>query len=313
MKAVCTSITLLFSILNVTNAFCILNTDRNVCNQNGGVCAALRHVDMRNDAAIMRRTIAGNRHSGAVVTLESSAQDREQESLREDDLGQQTKASSSSYDTSDSSSKGIVSSLTGIVNFVMGSNERGSDTEDTLLNNSLDDRENLGCTTPQQLMDKIRDDYVENNYLWTGNIFLPAFDPNCQFTDPTLSFVGRDKFVSNVQNLQPIVDFFVGENNTVNDVCKSDLLNIEINEQERYVESRWNMVGQLDALPWKPKIDVIGRTKFWYRDDNSNTDASYGKNISALRVYFYDEQWEMPAYRALLQLVTPAGTITSDS
>ena len=34
-----------------------------------------------------------------------------------------SKDSSSSYDNSDSSSKGIVSSLTNIVNFVMGSNE----------------------------------------------------------------------------------------------------------------------------------------------------------------------------------------------
>lgn len=167
-------------------------------------------------------------------------------------------------------------------------------------------------------MDKIRDDYTVNNYLWTGDIYLPAFEPNCQFTDPTLSFIGRDKFVSNVENLTPIVDFLTTEN----DLCKSDLLDIQLNEEKGYIESRWNMVGQFSVIPWKPRIDVIGRTKFWYRDVKvgCSTTKTYGNRIgssteevspSALRVYFYDEQWEMPAFRALLQLITPAGTIKS--
>ena len=164
-------------------------------------------------------------------------------------------------------------------------------------------------------MEKIKDDYVVNNYLWTGDIYLPAFDQNCQFTDPTLSFVGRDKFVNNVQNLRPIVDFLTNEE----DICKSDLLDIRINEEEQYVESRWNMFGQLSVLPWKPCIDVIGRTKFWYRnsaeqrnDDNGDNRKKLDESLSqGLRVYYYDEKWEMPAGKALLQLVTPGGTITS--
>lgn len=167
-------------------------------------------------------------------------------------------------------------------------------------------------------MEKIRDDYIVNNYLWTGDIYLPAFEPDCQFTDPTLSFIGRDKFVSNVANLVPIVDFLTEED----DIRKSDLLDITLNEEKGYIESRWNMVGQLSVIPWKPCIDVIGRTKFWYRDVkvDCSTTKTYGNRIgsstkevspSALRVYFYDEQWEMPAFRALLQLITPAGTIKS--
>jgi hypothetical protein len=96
-----------------------------------------------------------------------------------------------------------------------------------------------------------------------------------------------------VQNLRPIVDSLIPPGG-----CRSDLLNITVNEEENYVESRWNMVGELDALFWKPKIDVIGRTKFWYRKRNQG-----------YRIYFYDECWEIPAAQALLQLVTPAGTI----
>lgn len=173
-------------------------------------------------------------------------------------------------------------------------------------------KQSMLCTSPEELMEKIRDDYIVNNYLWTGDIFLPAFEPNCQFTDPTLSFVGRDKFVSNVQNLRPIVDFLT----KAEDICKSDLLDIKINKEERYVESRWNMVGTFGVLPWKPRIDVIGRTKFWYQDSvvevsADGCDDKIDQNVSALRVYYYDEKWEMPAGRALLQLVTPGGTISS--
>ena len=144
-------------------------------------------------------------------------------------------------------------------------------------------------------MNRIRDDYTINNYLWTGNIDLAAFEKDCRFTDPTLSFVGTDTFVSNVQNLRPIVDSLIEPGG----VCRSDLLDITLNEKENYVQSRWNMVGELNVLPWKPKIDVIGRTKFWYR----------GGEEDGYRVYFYEECWEIPAAQALLQLVTPAGTI----
>lgn len=158
------------------------------------------------------------------------------------------------------------------------------------------------CTSPQELMNKIKDDYIVNNYLWTGNIYLPAFEQNCQFTDPTLSFVGRDKFVTNVQNLKPIVDFLTNDD----DICKSELLDIQLNEKEGYVESRWNMVGHFSVLPWKPCIDVIGRTKFWYRDLEVKVSEGMD-NKTAFKVYNYDEKWEMPAGKALLQIITPGG------
>ena len=110
---------------------------------------------------------------------------------------------------------------------------------------------------------------------------------------------------------------------------KSDLLSITINEDERYIETRWNMIGSFNKLLWKPKIDVIGRTKFWYReeevittnnaDDGESKDDDNDNNIEngkekrtiAYQVYFYDEMWEVPAGLALLQLITPAGTIAN--
>lgn len=78
------------------------------------------------------------------------------------------------------------------------------------------------------------------------------------------------------------------------------------------------MIGELDRLPWKPRIDVIGRTKFWYagvgdrEDEEEEEDVIDGKS-RPVQVYFYDEMWEIPAGLALLQLVAPAGTIANSN
>lgn len=185
---------------------------------------------------------------------------------------------SSSFNDTDGASKGIVSSLTGIINSLNGQPESKFDIKS----------KSSPPASPQELCDRIRDDYVKNNYLWTGKLDLDCFDESCRFTDPTLSFEGTAKFTENTQNLVPLVEAFV-EN------YQSILLDIQLDSE--FVETRWNMVGELNGLFWKPKIDVIGRTKFWYREKNG-----------AVSVFFYDEEWEVPAYQALMQLVTPAGT-----
>lgn len=197
------------------------------------------------------------------------------------------------YDDTDGVSKGIVSSVTNLVNAILSSP-----------NNSKNENQFFNTTEPpqstQELMERIRQDYIVKNYLWTGDLDVSSFDPQCQFTDPTLSFRGTDQFVRNVQNLRPYVDALVTS-------CQSDLLDIKINTERQYIQTRWNMVGMLNKnplLPWKPKIDVIGRTKFHY----NITKQSNSDNL-IYTVYFYDEEWEIPAYQALLQLVTPAGTI----
>jgi len=230
-----------------------------------------------------------------------------------------TDTNTDTYETSNASSKGLVSSLTSIVNLVMG-----QDRNDPAARTGTAGTKNLppAPRTPNELKDMIQQDYTEKNYLWTGDIYLPAFESDCKFIDPTLSFIGTQKFVSNVKNLVPIVDFLTergtstiknDDNGTVTSTAtgtatgpRSELLDISLNEKEGYVQTRWNMVGDLSRLPWKPAIDVIGRTKFWYNRTNDNGQEGY-------RVYFYDEEWELAAGTALLQLITPKGSIPNSN
>ena len=197
--------------------------------------------------------------------------------------------------------QGIVSSLTNVVNFFSNNNRLPNNSniddeaDDAFINS--DDycaRGKHPPLTPLDLKLRIEKEYVANNYLWTGNIDPSSFEMDCKFADPTLSFIGLHKFISNVQNLRPIVDLLTEEGGT-----RSDLLDIKLYEEEGYVETRWNMVGDLIGLWWKPRVDVIGRTKFWFRyvdGDDSKT---------GVRVYFYDEMWEIPAMTALIQLIKP--------
>ena len=206
----------------------------------------------------------------------------------------------STGDVDDATSKGIVSILTDVVNSIF--DRWAIIFPRNATSTSLDERRNLFInsnmsvvatqqiqppSSPLELLERIRNDYTERNYLWTGDLDVEAnFVESCRFTDPTLSFVGTDKYIKNIQNLRPIL-------NLVTDVeaeCRSELIDIQL--YDTYVQTRWNMIGTLSRLPWKPRIDVIGKTKFWYQNDTN-------------QIYFYDEIWEIPANQALLQLVTP--------
>ena len=110
------------------------------------------------------------------------------------------------YEDSSVASKGLVSTLTNVVNSFFPARRAAEADQKALTAASR-----MPPTSPEQLMERIRGDYVDQNYLWTGDIDLSAFDEQCQFTDPTLSFTGTDTFVQNIQNLRPIVDLLVGD------------------------------------------------------------------------------------------------------
>ena len=244
----------------------------------------------------------------------------------------------------DTASKGLVSALTEIVNAVTAAVTKKEKTSMKSTNNrNTNNHRNSSSISssvasslvppqsPEELLRRIRDDYVVENYLWTGKIDYACFEPTCIFQDPTLTFEGLDTFRTNTQNLVPIINKLVDVPNS-----QSQLLDIQLSSTTttttggsnsngnnnsnnnngnttHYVETRWNMKGNITGLFWKPKIDVIGRTKFWYREQpktlvSSSSSASVSASSlasSSLQVYYYDEEWEIPAYQALLQIITP--------
>jgi Uncharacterized conserved protein (DUF2358) len=221
-------------------------------------------------------------------------------------------------------SQGIVSALTAVVNTLSNTKQQKNNSDALPLLVPAVSTNNHGTTTTappplngNELLRRIERDYTERNYLWTGDIDYACYDVNCCFSDPTLTFHGTNTYARNIGNLRPIVDRFVRNG-------RSELLSIRLGNNDDdpsstpYIETRWNMVGDLPQLPWRPRIDVIGNTKFWFHHHQKNdttttttttTEQQQQQYQSSCQVYLYDEQWEIPPWRALLQLLTKAGTI----
>lgn len=105
-----------------------------------------------------------------------------------DDSDTKGSSFSSSYESSASVTKGLVSTLTSLTNNIFGGNISRENETST----------NMPPTSPEELLQRIQKEYTQNNYLWTGNIDTSSFVSNCTFKDPTLSFVGVDDYVKNV-------------------------------------------------------------------------------------------------------------------
>jgi hypothetical protein len=138
----------------------------------------------------------------------------------------------SSFQSSAPVTKGLVSSLTSLTNHMLRGKQSATNlvpaaTESSILSSAP--------TSPQELLSRIRLDYTKNNYLWTGNLDISSFLSNCTFTDPTLTFVGVEKYIDNVGNLVPVVNFLLGDEQS----SHSALMSITLNEKEKYVETRW--------------------------------------------------------------------------
>lgn len=79
-----------------------------------------------------------------------------------------------------------------------------------------------------------------------------------------------------------------------------ELYTIELDEADRQVRATWRMKGDL-ALPWRPVIDLNGRTTFTY----DPSEAVGG------RITEYEEAWDIEAGAALMQILRPGGASSS--
>jgi len=212
-------------------------------------------------------------------------------------------ASNRNPNKNQSPSKAMVESLTSLVNSIssiVSTNSKGRTKKQTsrIPSSTSSNTSQNPPLNPPELAQRLQQDYTKSNYLWTGNLDLDCFAPNCLFEDPTISFRGTEQYRTNTQNLIPWIDRFFDTTTTQSILVSSHLT-------EDYFETRWNMVGSLKGAAWlyHPKVDVMGRTKFWFEQTSTKNTTS-----SRVQVVHYEEDWEIPAYQALLQLITPPDT-----
>lgn len=105
---------------------------------------------------------------------------------------QDESASAAAYDKTDGGIKALVGGLTAIVNAAFGVKKERSP-------------EPVGVVSPEEVYKGVEEDFTLNGYLWTGVITDNVYHPDCEFTDPTLSFSGLATFKRNLANLQPIL------------------------------------------------------------------------------------------------------------
>ena len=86
-------------------------------------------------------------------------------------------------------------------------------------------------------------------------------------------------------------------------------------DSDDVVVAKWRMVGNLQ-LPWRPKIDIQGETRFQFRrervddieeeeEERERKGGEEEENETCLRVVSYRETWSETASEALWQLVAP--------
>lgn len=181
------------------------------------------------------------------------------------------------FDTTPPAVRGLVSALTAVINTL---NPPPPLEESTAAR---------AAVSREQLLAGLREEFVERLYLWTGDITPELYELDCRFTDPTLSFTGLATFQRNLASLQPVLRALLNTREV-------DLLSLELVEgtspEAGYVEAAWRMGADI-AVPWQPRLELTGRTRF------SFSAASHG------RISRYDERWDIPALEALLQLVRP--------
>ena len=187
-----------------------------------------------------------------------------------------SEAGERSYGETSAAVKGLVASLTAVVNAIGG--KASEPVARTLEFDAL---------SSDEILAGLQRDFVENEYLWSGKITPELYDEECVFRDPTLSFAGLSTFESNLENLDPYIERFVPAATR-----RCELKSIQLLEDGEAVVAEWRMVGEI-ALPWRPRLDLDGRTRYSLGGEGN-------------RITFYDESWGLTPWQALLQLVKPA-------
>lgn len=151
---------------------------------------------------------------------------------------------------------------------------------------------NKKLLTVNEVQEGIRKDFV-NGYLFSGSIDSEIYAESCVFTDPTLSFKGLTRFEKNIKAIKPLIDTFIDDSLVVLYDLKEASYNDNNNNEKLSIKARWRMSGGL-RLPWNPRIELTGQTRYTLDTTNDN------------RIIDYFETWNLPATTALQQLLQPS-------
>ena len=201
----------------------------------------------------------------------------------------------------------IVSSLTSLANIIFH-----SDTEISSIDKNLFYKNQY--VKPDTVFNGILNDFY-SGYLFSGSIDKEIYNLNCVFTDPTLSFKGLTTFIKNVASVKPLADYFLGE--TIVVLYDLKLLPNTIDHEfpqssGGVIEAFWRMSGEVKRLPWSPRIELQGKTRYTYLPISTSHDTTTFTSTTVTisndmdgRIIDYYETWQLPALDVLKQLLKP--------
>jgi len=97
---------------------------------------------------------------------------------------------------------------------------------------------------PKSLDEALRRIQLDNDrsYFLSGEVDVQAYDPNCVFSDPFVSFAGRDRFVENLANLGSFITKY-----------DAKMLGYDVENEGSRVKTKVMVKLELN-LPWKPVL-----------------------------------------------------------
>lgn len=109
--------------------------------------------------------------------------------------------------------------------------------------------------SPEELADRIRDDFVRKQYYVTGNLSSELFADDCLFTDPTIKVTGWKFYTDAVKTLFDA------------DQSKADLISLEVLDGGD-LQLKWRLEGVIKPWPGHPSIKpYTGVTRYVQNSD----------------------------------------------
>eukprot|EP00548_Thalassiothrix_antarctica_P008476 CAMPEP_0194137754 /NCGR_PEP_ID=MMETSP0152-20130528/7597_1 /TAXON_ID=1049557 /ORGANISM="Thalassiothrix antarctica, Strain L6-D1" /LENGTH=182 /DNA_ID=CAMNT_0038834897 /DNA_START=205 /DNA_END=753 /DNA_ORIENTATION=- len=158
-------------------------------------------------------------------------------------------------------------------------------------NNNKEETNTNEKNLPQSLQDtydRIKND-CQNDYFISGKVDAGIYDIDCIFADPFVSFSGRDRFITNLENL---AGGFITEN------YSTKLLNYETTSND-IVTTKLMVKLELN-LPWKPILAWP-----W--------GVTYTIDPNTYLITKHEESWDIDPLEGVLQIFKKPKDMASDS